>query len=101
MRAVRSPAAGRRLACGDLVTSARTERNRPPAERSTAGRGLRPLAHPQGPTDAVLRRVERGHVRFHRSSDLEAFFADAGLAVAHTRRTLARTYAFLLATKRG
>ena len=52
-------------------------------------------------TDAVLRRVERGHVRFHKSSDLEAFLSDAGLAVARTRRTLAWTYAFLLATKQG
>jgi hypothetical protein len=51
-------------------------------------------------TDAVLRRVERGHVRFHRSSDLEAFCSDAGLTVARTRRTLAWTYAFLLATRR-
>jgi ubiquinone/menaquinone biosynthesis C-methylase UbiE len=50
-------------------------------------------------TDAVLRRVERGHVRFHESADLEAFFSDAGLAVVRTRRALAWTYAFLLATK--
>ena len=52
-------------------------------------------------TDAVLRRVEPGHVRFHKSSDLEAFSSDAGLTVVRTRRALAWTYAFLLATKRG
>lgn len=56
---------------------------------------------PVAGVDAALRRVEPGHVRFHKSSDLERFCSGAGFTVARTRRTLARTYAFLLATKPG
>jgi len=56
---------------------------------------------PVAVADAVLRRVEPGHVRVHRSSDLEAFFSDAGLSLVRTRRAFAWTYGFLLATKPG
>jgi ubiquinone/menaquinone biosynthesis C-methylase UbiE len=56
---------------------------------------------PVAVVDAVLRRVERGHVRVHKSSDLEALFSDAGLTVARMRRAHAWTYGYLLATKPG
>ncbi len=49
--------------------------------------------------DAVLRRVEPGHVGFRPSGGIERLVADAGLSVVRTRHRLARAYALVLATK--
>jgi ubiquinone/menaquinone biosynthesis C-methylase UbiE len=54
---------------------------------------------PAAVADAFLRRVEPGHVGLQTTSGFERLLSDAGLRVVRTRRTFARTYALVLATK--
>lgn len=50
-------------------------------------------------SDAVLRRVERGHVGFQTIAGFERLLSDAGLDVVSKRRTFGWTYGLVLARK--